>query len=48
MANHKMILSVATQLFSHSVAAAITFLRNIELKGFENSKPTNGLCPFNE
>ena len=39
--NHKMKVNVATQLFSHSVAAAITFLRNIKLKGFENSKPTS-------
>ena len=31
----------ATQLFSHSVAAAITFLRNIKLTGFEDSKPTS-------
>ena len=34
-------ISVATQLFSHSVAAALTFLRKIKLKGFENSKPTS-------
>ena len=39
--NHKMKVNVATQLFSHSVAAAITFLRKIKLKGFENSKPTS-------
>jgi len=29
------------QLFSHSVSAAITFLRNIKLTGFEDSKPTS-------
>ena len=29
------------QLFSHSVSAAITFLRNIKLAGFEDSKPTS-------
>ena len=39
--NHKIKVNVATQLFSHSVAAAIAFLRNINLKGFENSKPTS-------
>ena len=27
--------------FSHSVSAAITFLRNLKLKGFEDSKPTS-------
>ena len=31
----------ATQLFSHSVSAAITFLRNIKLTGFEDSKPAS-------
>ena len=31
----------ATQLFSHSVSSAITFLRNIKLTGFEGSKPTS-------
>ena len=31
----------ATQLFSHSVSAAITFLRNIKLTGLEDSKPTS-------
>ena len=34
-------VSVATQLFSHSVAVALTFLRKIKLKGFENSKLTS-------
>ena len=39
--NHKMKVSVATQLFSNSVSAAITFLRNLKLKSFEDSKPTS-------
>ena len=39
--NHKMKVKFATQLFSHSVSTAITFLRNIKLTGFEDSKPTN-------
>ena len=34
-------VSVATQLFSHSVAAALTYLRKIKLKRFENSKPNS-------
>ena len=38
--NHKLKLSVATQIFSNSVYAAITFLRKLKLKGFEESKPT--------
>ncbi len=33
-------VSLATQLFSNSVSAAITFLRNLKLKSFEDSKPT--------
>ena len=32
-------VSAATQLFSHSVAVALIFLRKFKLKGFENSKP---------
>ena len=39
--NHKMKVSVATQIFSNSVYAAITFLRKLKLKGFERSKPTS-------
>ena len=39
--NHKMKVKFATQLFSHSVSTAITFLRNIKLTGFEDSKPTS-------
>ena len=39
--NHKMKVKFATQLFSHSFSAAITFLRNIKLTGFEDSKPTS-------
>ena len=39
--NHKMKVKFATQLFSHSVSAAITFLRNIKLIGFKDSKPTS-------
>ena len=34
-------VSVATQLFSRSVTAALTFVRQIKIKGFENSKPTS-------
>ena len=41
--NHKMKVSVATQIFSHSVYAAITYLRKLKLKGLEDSKPT---CDF--
>ena len=39
--NHKLKVKFATQLFSHSVSAAITFLRNIKTTGFEDSKPTS-------
>ena len=39
--SHKMKVKLATQLFSHSVSAAITYLRNTKLAGFENSKPTS-------
>ena len=39
--NHKMKVSVAAQTLSHSVYAAITFLRNLKLKEFRDSKPTS-------
>ena len=39
--NHKMKVSVAAQTLSHSVSAAITFLRKFKLKGFKNSKHTS-------
>ena len=39
--NYKMKVSVAAQTFSHSVSAAITFLRNLKLKDFKDSKPTS-------
>ena len=39
--NHKMKVSVAAQTLSHSVYAAITFLRNLKLKEFKDSKPTS-------
>ena len=38
--NHKMKVSVAAQTLSHSVSAAITFLRNLKLQEFRDSKPT--------
>ncbi len=41
--DNKMKVNVATQLFSNSVSAPITFLRNLKLKSFEDSKPT---CNF--
>ena len=34
-------VSVAAQTYSHSVSAAITFLRNLKLKEFKDSKPTS-------
>ena len=39
--NHKMKVSVAAQTLSHFVYAAIIFLRNLKLKEFNYSKPTN-------
>ena len=39
--NYNMKVSVAAQTFSHSVSAAITFLRNLELKDVKDSKPTS-------
>ena len=39
--NYKMKVSVAAQTFSHSVSAAITFLRDLKLKDFKDSKPTS-------
>ena len=39
--NHKMKVSVAAQTFSHSVSAAITFLRKLRLKEFKDSKATS-------
>ena len=39
--NYKMKVSVAAQTFSHSVSAAITFLRKLKLKDFQNSKATS-------
>ena len=39
--NHKMKVSVAAQTLSHSVYAAIAFLRNLKLKEFKDSKPTS-------
>ena len=39
--NHKMKVSVAAQTYSHSVSAAITFLRNLKLKEFKDSKATS-------
>ncbi len=41
--NHKMKVSVAAQTLSHSVSAAITFLRNLKLQEFKDSKPTTDL-----
>ena len=34
-------VSVAAQTLSHSVSAAISFLRNIKMKGFEDRKATS-------
>ena len=39
--NHKLKVSVAAQTLSHSVYAAITFLRNLKLKEFKDSKRTS-------
>ncbi len=39
--NHKMKVSVAAQTLSHSVPAAITFLRNLKLEEFKDSKATS-------
>ena len=39
--NNKMKVSVAAQTYSHSVSAAITFLRNLKLKEFKDSKATS-------
>ena len=39
--NHKMKVTVATQIFGNSVYAALTFLQTLKLKGFEVSKPTS-------
>ena len=39
--NHKMKVSVAAQTLSHSVSAAITFLRNLKLQQFKGSKATS-------
>ena len=39
--NHKMKVSIAAQTLSHSVSAAITFLRNLELPQFKDSKATS-------
>ena len=39
--NHKIKVSVAAQTLSHSVSAAITFLRNLKLPQFKDSKATS-------
>ena len=39
--NHKMKVSVAAQTLSHSVSAAITFLRNLQVPEFKDSKATS-------
>ena len=39
--NHKMKVSIAAQTLSHSVSAAITFLRNLKLPQFKDSKATS-------
>ena len=39
--NHKMKVSIAAQSLSHSVSAAITFLRNLKLPQFKDSKATS-------
>ena len=39
--NYKMKVSVTAQTFSHSVSAAITFLRQLQLKDFQNIKATS-------
>ena len=39
--NHKMKVSVAAQTLSHSVSAAITFLRNLQVPEFKESKATS-------
>ena len=39
--NYIMKVSVAAQTLSHSVYAALTFLRNLKLKEFKDSKPTS-------
>ncbi len=43
---HKMKVSVATQTLSASVAAAITFLRNIKVENFMGSKSTSDFIPL--
>ena len=39
--NHKMKVSVAAQTLSHSVSAAITFLRKLKMQKFKDSKATS-------
>ena len=39
--NYKMKVSVAAQTLSHSVSAAITFLRNLKLQEFKDSRATS-------
>ena len=39
--NHKMKVNIAAQTLSHSVSAAITFLRNLKLPQFKDSKATS-------
>ena len=39
--NHKMKVSVAAQTLSHSVSTVITFLRNLQVPEFKESKATS-------
>ena len=42
-------VNVTNQIFSHSVYAAITNLRQLKLKGLEDSKPTcDFICLMND
>ena len=39
--NHKLKVNVAAQALSHSVSAAIIFLRKLKLQGFKDNKPSS-------
>ena len=39
--NHRMTASVAGQTLSHSMSAAVTFLRNLKMQKFKDCKATS-------